>query len=58
MSEFRYLASKTIFSDSPSAKIITGLIKVFLFGCSFLFTGDMSSYCSRMSSILLTLSCK
>ena len=55
MSDLRYLASRTIFSDSPLAKIITGLINVFLFVCSSLFTEDMISYCSRMSSNLLTL---
>ena len=54
----RYLASRIIFSDSPLARIINGLIKVFLFSCSFLFTRDLISYCSRMSSNLLTLSCK
>ena len=27
-SELRYLASRTIFSDSPFARMITGLIKV------------------------------
>ena len=58
MSELRYLASRTIFSDSPLARIVTGLIKVFPFGCSSLFTGDIISYCSRTSSNLLTLSCK
>ena len=58
ISELRYLASRTIFSDSPLAKIITGLIKVLPFGCSFLFTGDMISYCSKMSSSVFTLSCK
>ena len=58
MSELRYLASRTIFSDSLLARIVTGLIKVFPFGCSSLFTGDMISYCSGMSSNLLTLSCK
>ena len=58
MSELRYLASKTIYRDSPLARMITGLIKVFPFGCSSLFTGDMISDCSKMSSILLTLSCK
>ena len=29
MSELRYLASRTICSDSPLARIITGLIKMF-----------------------------
>ena len=57
MSELRYLAVRTILSDSPLARIITGLIKLFLFSCYSLFTGDMISYCSRMSSNLLTLSC-
>ena len=37
ISELRYLASKTIFSDSPFARMITGLIKVLPFGCSFFF---------------------
>ena len=58
MSELRYLASRTIFSDSLLARILTGLIKVFPFGCSSLFTGDMISYCSRMSNFVLILSCK
>ena len=50
ISELRYLAYRTIFSDSPLAKMITGLTKVLPFGCSFLFTGDIISYCSKMSS--------
>ena len=58
ISELRYLASRTIFSDSPLAKMITRLIKVLLFGCSSLFTGDIISYCSKMSSSLFTLPCK
>ena len=58
ISELRYLASRTIFNNFPLARIITGLIKVFPFGCSSLFTGDIISYCSRMSSNLLTLSWK
>ena len=58
MSELRYLASRTVFNDSPLARKITGLIKLFLFGCSSLFTGDMISYCFKMSSNLLTSSCK
>ena len=58
MSELIHLASRITFSDSPLARIITGLIMVFLFGCSFLFTGGMISYCSRMSSNLFTLSRK
>ena len=58
ISELKYLTSRTIFSDSPLAKMITGLIKVLPFGCSSLFTGDIISYCSKMSSNLFTLSCK
>ena len=58
ISELRYLASRTIFIDSPLSKMINGLIKVLPFGCSSLFTGDIISYCSKMSSSLLTLSCK
>ena len=54
----RYLASRTNFSDSLLAGMVTGFIKVFTFGCSYLLTGDMVSYCSRMSSNLLALSCK
>ena len=56
--QLRYLASKTIFSDSPFARMITGLIKVLPFGCSSLFTGEIISYCSKMSSNMFTLSCK
>ena len=40
MSELRYLASRTIFNDSPIAKIITGFMNVFLFGCSTVFNGE------------------
>ena len=58
MRELRSLAYRTNFGGSPLARIITGLIKVLPFGCSFSFTGDIFSYCSRMSSNLLTLSCK
>ena len=54
ISEMRYLASRTIFSDSPFARMITGLIKVLPFGCSSLLTGDIISYCSKMFSNLLT----
>ena len=50
VSELRYLASRTIFNDSTLERIITGLIKLFPFGCSSLFTGDMISFCSKMSS--------
>ena len=58
ISELRYLASKTIFSDSPFAKMITGFIKVLPFGFSSLFTGEIISYRSKMSSNQVTLSCK
>ena len=58
MSELKYFASRTIFKDSPFAKMITGLINVLPFGSSSLFTGETISYCSNMSSNLLTLSCK
>ena len=53
MSELRCLASRIVFSDSIFARMITGLIKVFHFGFSSLFTGDIISYCSMMSSNLL-----
>ena len=58
LSELRYLASRTIFNDSLFAKKIMGFINVLLFGCSSLFTGEMRSYCSCISSNRLTLSCK
>ena len=58
ISELRYLASRTIFSDSSLAKMISKLIKVLPFGCFSLFTGDITSYCSKMKSSLFTLSCK
>ena len=58
ISELRYLASRTIFSDSPFARMITGLINLLPFGCSSLLTGDIISYCSQLFSNLLTLSCK
>ena len=57
-SELRNLASKTIFNDSPLARMITGLMKVLPLGCSSLFTGDIISYCSKIFSNLFTLSCK
>ena len=53
ISELRYLASRTTLSDSPFAKIITGLINVLPFGCSSLFTGDIISYCSKMFNNML-----
>ena len=58
MIEFKYLATRTIFNDSPFAKMITGFINVLPFGCSSLFTGEMISYCSSVSSYWLTYSCK
>ena len=35
MSELRYLASRTIFNDSPLARMITGLMNVLPFGLFF-----------------------
>ena len=58
ISELRYLASRTIFSDSHLARMITGLNKVFLFGCFSLVTQELISYCSKMSNNLFTLSCR
>ena len=58
MSELRYLASRTLFNDSPFAKMITGFMNVLHLDCSSLFTGEKISYCSSISSSLLTLSCK
>ena len=58
MSELRYLASRIIFCDSPLARRITGLKKMFPFGCYSLSTGDMISYCPKLSSNQLTLSCR
>ena len=58
ISELRYLASRTILSDSSLATMITGLIKLLPFGCSSLFTGEIISYCSKISSNWFTLSCK
>ena len=58
MIELRYLVSRTIFNNSPFAKMIKGFINVLPFGCTSLFTIEMSSYCSSMSSNRLTLSCK
>ena len=51
ISELRYLASKTIFNDSPFARMITGLINVLPFG-------EIILFCSKISSNLFTLSCK
>ena len=58
ISELRYLASRTIFSDSPFARTITGSINVLPFGFSSLLAGDIISYYSKIFSNLLTLSCK
>ena len=52
--EMRYLAPRTIFSDSTLAR----LMKVFPLCCSSFFTGDMISFCLRTSGSLFTLSCK
>ena len=41
--EFRFRATKTILSASPLARIITGLINLFPFGCSSLLTGKKIS---------------
>ena len=53
ISELRYLASKTIFTDTPFARMITGLMNVLTFGCSSLFTCDIISYCSKKQVIYL-----
>ena len=58
MNEFKYIASRTIFNDSFFAMMITGFINVLTFGCSSLFTGEMVSYCTSISSNRLILSCK
>ena len=58
ISELRYLASRTIFKDSLFAKMITGFTNVLPFCCFSLFTGEMISYCSSISSNRLPLSCK
>ena len=56
MSELRYLASKTTFNDAPLARIITGCVNVFPFGCSSVLSGEMFSFYSKLTSNLLTLS--
>ena len=58
ISELRYLASRTILSDYSLARMITRLIKVLLFGCYSLFTGDIISYRCKISSNRFDLSCK
>ena len=56
--ELMYRASNTIFFYFLLDKKITGFMNVFPFDCSFLFTGEIISFRSNMSSNLLTLSCK
>ena len=56
--ECKYRSSKSIFSDSLFANIVTGIINVFNLGCCSVFTGDIISYFSRMSRGLFTLSFK
>ena len=51
--ELRYLASRTIFSDSPLARMITGLIKVLPFGCSSLFTGEIIFFVLKCQVVCL-----
>ena len=58
MRELRSLASRIIFNDLPFARIVTGLMNVLSFDCCSSFTGDIFSYSYRMSSNLLTSSCK
>ena len=41
--EIKYRASRTILSDSPLARLFTGLMNVFLLGRCFLFTGEIIS---------------
>ena len=53
--ELRYLASRTIFSDSHLARIVLGLINVFLLGFCSLLTGEIIFYCSRMYRSLFFL---
>ena len=50
ISELRYLASRSTFNYCPFAKMITGLTIVLIFCCFSLFTGEMVSYCSKISS--------
>ena len=40
ISELRYLASRTIFNDSPFAKMITGFMNVLPFGWFFFYWRD------------------
>ena len=54
--ELRYLASRTIFSDSPFVRMITGSIKVLSFGF-FLLVIYLNPHFSKISNNLFTLSC-
>ena len=54
----RYLASRTFFSVSPLARIITGLIKGLSFWLLFFVFGVINLYCSRMSRSMFILTCK
>ena len=47
---FRYLASNTIFKDSPFRNMITGLVNVLPVDNCSLFTGAMISYFFKTSS--------
>ena len=47
---FKYLASKTIFSDSPFHRMITGFVNVLLVDNCSLLTGDTISYHFNTSS--------
>ena len=53
---FTYLASRTIFKDSPFRNMITGFVNVFPVDSCSLFTGAMMSYISKTSSIFWILS--
>ena len=55
--DFRYRASKFLLRDSPFARKLTGLIKVFPLGCYFLLKVEKISDCSRVSITTFTLSC-
>ena len=49
----RYLASRTVFNDSPFARMITGFVNVLLFGCSSLFTGKAILMLRKLLGILI-----
>ena len=57
-SELRCLESRTLFNGSPLARILRGLLNMFLFGCAPLLTEELMSYSSKISKNLLTLSFK